>query len=243
MSTISKDMAHPDTTETRSNPLSTKRQISNRRILSGWKRNIAVGLTASSILVGGNAILNGNNDQQQTMPPEKPVPTLTPKPSEISIPTLSPAEVKIDDLKVSELNLQKPPTDVLNATVMIKINKEKDTPVLTKDGGLINTEAPENIESFANIKDVNGSDITEIVDSNGDLELVLSDPLVTRSKNKDTAYITIISQGKPLYIKMGQDNIDKVMVIQDASSDDIFSPIPKDAKVLDYGKVSFQQTP
>lgn len=251
MSVTSKDMAQPDNqviTDPTSQDLAgmadkwKPRETSDRdmasvalgqrRKLGGVRRAVAVGLAAGSILVGANLVLNGDHNKQAAAGGS----------SETSVPTLTPTEVKKDNLKVSEINPEKPPTDILNGTVTIKINTENDTPALSTTPGTIDDHNPENMKTFSEIKEVNGSSIAEAVDSNGKIELVLTDPLVTRNRDKTLAWITIISNGKPLYLQMGQENVDKVMVIQNGN-EEIFKEIPKDALALDYGKVQFAPAP
>ena len=133
---------------------------------------------------------------------------------------------------------------------MIKINNENDIPAPRTDPSTLDRL---NLYGggWESISKLNGASIADAVNSNGQRELVLTDPLITRSANPDNGsfdtgiWITVVGpDGKPLYILAGQQTAGLVMLMpKTQGNQDIFEPVPPDANALDFGKVSFQNTP
>lgn len=203
---------------------------------------LAAALTGGAI-TGANLLKNnpqpGNNEISSPAPTtqviEKPNPTINPETSQ-------------DKITVGELNPNKPPTEKLNGIVMIKINNDKDVPAVRT--------SPDNLDDsnlygagWSSLSELNGVSIDKAVNSNGQIELVLTDPLITRSVNPDDGskdsgiWITAVSEGKPVYFFAGQATAGLVMIEPTGGSKKLFESVSASDNALDFGKVNFQNTP
>jgi len=238
------EQGHPDTAKT----VSVERTAINdqthrvrRPFLTSTGRNIrnilfaAAGITG--VLVGGSNILQNSQAQGHEPASAPPAPakviegqSLTPSP-----------EVKANIIKVGDLHPGKPPTKNLNGTVTIIIDKEDNLPV-PRTSPLI--DGADNATSWLQISKVNNQSITKAADSNGQVELVLTNPLITPTDSGIGSWVTMVgADEKPLYLFAGQETAGIVKEAPRGGKEDVFSPVPPTANALDFGKVSFQDTP
>ena len=158
-------------------------------------------------------------------------------------PTEKPAvEIKPDIIRVSDLRPDNPIMEKLNGKVMIIIDQEDNLPVPRTSTSV--SDSGDNASSWLQISELNGQSITQALDSNRKIELVLTDPLVYRNKSGIGMWVVGVgADKKPLYVLAGQETAGKVMVEPRGGKEPVFGDVSPDANVYDYGHVSFQNTP
>jgi len=175
----------------------------------------------------------------------QPVRVETPSapPAGLSQPLERPAaETKPDAIRVADLRPDNPITEKLNGKVMIIIDKEDNLPVPRTSTSV--SDSGDNASSWLQISELNGQSITQAVDSNRKIELVLTNPLIYRNASGIGMWVTAVdTDGKALYFLAGQETAGKVMVEPRGGKERVFGDVPPDANAYDYGHVSFQTTP
>jgi hypothetical protein len=144
-------------------------------------------------------------------------------------------------IKVGDLHPGKPPTEKLNGTVTVIIDKEDNLPVPRTSPHI---DGADNATSWLQISEINNQSVTKATDSNGQVELILTDPLITTNDSGIGSWVTVVgADGKPLYLFAGQETAGIVKEQPRGGKEDVFSPVPPTANALDFGKVSFQNAP
>jgi hypothetical protein len=206
-------------------------------------RNVLLAAALAEGTIAGANLLQGNQPgvhDVQFPAPTQIIEGQNPRPT---------SETNPDNIRIGDLNPNHPTTKKLNGIVMIKIKEGSNLPTPRTDPSVENHEPLFNVGSWPGILEINGQPIAEAVDSNGIIELVLTDPLITSGYNPDNqdkntgTWITVISQGKPLYFSASQETAGLVMVEPRGGNKPIFEAVDPNANALDYGHVTFKNAP
>lgn len=156
-------------------------------------------------------------------------------------------ETKTEGIRIGDLDPHKPPTERLNGKVIIKINKDSNFPTPRTSPGIQNQEEI-NAISWQQIPEINGESITSATDSNGQIVMELTDPLITRGLNPDDGnpatgiWITVVGKdNKPLYFSASQQTAGFVK-LEPKGGENIFEPVSADDNALDFGHVKLEPT-
>lgn len=222
----------------------------------------ATGVLATAIIAANQG--QGQNQEQTSEDISfKPIPGVivegeTPKPPELEVTvskdkelpleTLSPEETARDNVTIRELfpNTPNLAIEKLNGLVSVKINTQNDTPKFRESPSTLENRTGEGILPWEQVGEINGIRINKAVESQGEIEITLKNPLITRGLNPDTGgndgiWITVVREGKPYFISASQQTAGLVTLRPNPDvNQSMFEPVLPNEKALDYGKVSLR---
>lgn len=220
-------------------------------VLNERGKKVRNAVLATSIALGGGAV--GASILQASQPQPGHIEIMQTPPVALVTSTEKPTakpEINLSSITVAEVNLEKPPTKIMNATVMIKIDNDNEMPTPR-------TAPDEKDKSnmygagWTSISELNGQPIGEAVNSNGQLEIVMKDPLVTFGTNPENGqdgtgmWITALNQdGNPVYISAGtQETVNFVMIAPDGGNKTFLENVSPKDKAISYGTVEIKPPP